>query len=218
MVAYPLAGSAARITWADSITWTITRALQAGHALPRTDLWREATRKRPRKWSASAIKTVRFPRTARAQARPLSSKSMCNSSNRRRLQRQRLLLVPVQLCTLGPLALAPASFRQAGNRDGPPKAGRTLWTTTHGPRPGLTPAGSSTFVCTVAKTAPMVSFSSNQYPSSARCQVDGKCVSRILLVCTLSTTTRRRPPGTTHAYLRLWTRMFRSTSAISGGS
>jgi len=104
-----------------------------------------------------------------------------------------------------------------GSRDLRQKAARISLTTTLARRLGsILAASSSSESSRLVRTA----CPSSRKPSHnlALCPVDGRCVLRPLLECTLSTTTPRRQPGMTRVYHHRSIRTCRSTSETSDES
>lgn len=168
--------------------------------------------------NGNATRTAHSLRTAPALARLLSNKTTHSSSRRQWRRRRHRRPAQALLCIQEPPVRARVSSRLVGNRDGRPKAERTLSTIIHGRRHGLTLAGSNISACTVDKTAPAESFSSSLCLSLGHYLAAGKCDLQTQPECTLLTTTPKRRLGTTRACPHLWIRTFHNTSAISGGS
>lgn len=203
-----------RTIWAVHTTSITTRDRPAGLDLKQAE---PAQRRREPpsaitrpQWRDRDTRTVLFRKTAQAPAR-----QVCHS----RPLHQRL---PAQLnqhkCSQpAQLPLVQESFHHYGSRDIPQKDVHTSSTTTQERRHGLILAASSTSACTAGKTRPTQS-SSSQYHSSDHCHLDGKCVLRTLLECTLSTTTRRLRLGMIHVFHLRSIRTCHSTREISGAS
>ena len=118
----------------------------------------------------------------------------------RHQQQPAVLSVPAYLTAR---KLVQAHCQQDGNSDLRQKDDLTSSITILALRPGLIHADSNSFVLSV-QTATIYRRSLRLCRSLVLCLQAGRCASPVPLVCTLSTTTRRRRLGMIHVCHRVW--------------